>query len=231
MAEFLTTIGTSNNIEKIIINAQKFLVLVSPYLQISKNLYERLLDAANRKVAIKIIYGKNALKPEEWEYINKLKNVQLYFYENLHAKCYFNENEMVITSMNMYEFSERNNREMGIYINRLNDKKIFTDALNETQSIIQNAKQETSKTKKKSLLNRLFEPEPTYQRKTKSKNGYCIRCGDQIKHDVERPFCYDCYSTWSIYENFNFPESICHSCGEYSNTSMEKPECYSCYTK
>lgn len=44
MAEFLTTNGTSYHIENIIIGAEEKLVLVSPYLQISKTFYERLKD-------------------------------------------------------------------------------------------------------------------------------------------------------------------------------------------
>jgi hypothetical protein len=36
MAEFLTTTGISHKIENIILNAKKNLILVSPYLKISK---------------------------------------------------------------------------------------------------------------------------------------------------------------------------------------------------
>ena len=39
-------------------------------------------------------------------------HVHLYFSKNLHAKCYLNEKKMIITSMNLYEFSQVNNREM-----------------------------------------------------------------------------------------------------------------------
>jgi phosphatidylserine/phosphatidylglycerophosphate/cardiolipin synthase-like enzyme len=101
MAEFLTTNGTSHHLENIIIEAKHTLTLVSPYLQLSKTLNERLKDASNRNVAIKIIYGKDELKPTEKNSISVLKNVELYFFENLHAKCYFNESKMIITSMNM----------------------------------------------------------------------------------------------------------------------------------
>lgn len=98
MAEFLTTNGTSFYIENIIMNAKSKLVLVSPFLQISKTFYERLKDASNKNVAIKIIYGKDDLKPNERNSLAELKNVKLFFFQNLHAKCYLNENKMVITS-------------------------------------------------------------------------------------------------------------------------------------
>lgn len=77
MAEFLTTNGTSYQIEKIIIEAKTKLVLVSPYLQLSKTFYERLKDASNKKVSIKIIYGKDDLKPNERNSLAELKGVEL----------------------------------------------------------------------------------------------------------------------------------------------------------
>src|SRR5688572_30369139 len=130
MADFLTTSGISYQIENIIVEAKNKLVLVSPFLQLSKTLFERLKDASNKGVAIKIIYGKDQLKPNEQDSLADLKNVELYFFENLHAKCYFNEAKMVITSMNMYEFSEKTNREMGVFIDRQKDKELFEKAVN-----------------------------------------------------------------------------------------------------
>ncbi|TBN04794.1 hypothetical protein EYD45_05910 [Hyunsoonleella flava] len=229
MAEFLTTNGTSYHIEKIITGANKKLILVSPYLQISKTFYERLLDASKRNVSIKIIYGKDELKPNEKNSLAELKNLELLYFENLHAKCYFNEQEMVITSMNMYEFSEKNNREMGVFVTRNNDKNLFDNAVNETLSIIQSSEIiQLSKTKRK-----LFQPKTKnsngINKKAKPKRGYCIRCEERIEYDVEKPYCWDCFATWSQFENPEYEENVCHSCGEFESTSMIKPECYECY--
>ncbi len=227
MAEFLTTNGTSYHIEKIITGANKKLILVSPYLQISKTFYERLLDASKRNVAIKIIYGKDELKPNEKNSLAELKNLELLYFENLHAKCYFNEQEMVITSMNMYEFSEKNNREMGVFVTRNNDKGLFDNAVNETLSIIQSSEViQLSKTKRK-----LFQPKSSNEtnKKTKPKRGYCIRCENRIEYDVEKSYCWDCFATWSQFENPEYEENVCHSCGEFESTSMVKPECYECF--
>jgi phosphatidylserine/phosphatidylglycerophosphate/cardiolipin synthase-like enzyme len=137
MAEFLTTSGTSHNLENIIIEAKYNITLVSPYLQISKTLFERLKEAALRRVKIKIVYGKDDLKQNERKSLEAINALQLYYFENLHAKCYFNEKTMVITSMNMYEFSERKNREMGILIDHKIDKNIYDKAEKEVNSILQ----------------------------------------------------------------------------------------------
>ena len=232
MAEFLTTNGTSYHIENIIIEAKTKLVLVSPYLQISKTFYERLKDASNKNVAIKIIYGKDELKPNERNSLAELKNVELFFFENLHAKCYFNETKMVITSMNMYEFSEKNNREMGVLIDRNVDKDLFDKAVNETVSIIQSAEQIALRKTDRPIYQdnkKQADSKPTKYKQVI--RGYCIRCEARIDYDPNRPYCGDCYLIWAQFENPDYQENVCHRCGQYEATSMNKPQDYKCYTQ
>lgn len=223
MAEFLTTNGTSSQIENIIIEAEKQLTLVSPYLQISKTFYERLKDAADKDVSIRIVYGKDELKPNERNSLAELSTVQLFYFENLHAKCYFNENTMVITSMNMYEFSEKNNREMGVLIQRKEDLDLFTKAVNETNSIIRSAESIELKKEKRFFSNK------QNGKKAKPSRGYCIRCEQRIDYDPERPYCWDCYTIWSQFENTDYQENVCHRCGEFDTTSMNYPQCRDCW--
>jgi phosphatidylserine/phosphatidylglycerophosphate/cardiolipin synthase-like enzyme len=195
MAEFLTTNGTSYQIENIIIEAKTRLV-VSPYLQLSKTFYERLKDASNKRVSIKIIYGKDDLKPNERNSLADLNGVELYFFENLHAKCYFNETKMVITSMNMYEFSEKNNREMGVLIEKSKDSDIYEKAVAETQSIIQSAEQIALNKSNRPLAKEKKQTGGSTNKNEKIVRGYCIRCQKRIEFDPSRPLCGDCYSTW-----------------------------------
>lgn len=233
MAEFLTTSGTSYNIENIIIEAKSKLVLVSPYLQISKTLYERLKDASNKNVAIKIIYGKDDLKPNERNSLAELQNVELFFFQNLHAKCYFNENKMVITSMNMYEFSEKTNREMGVLINRNTDKELFEKAVNETLSILQSSEPQPLRKSERQPIPE-FIPTTNGQPKSRSKaqiRGYCIRCETRIDYNIEKPYCSDCFSIWVQYENPDYAENVCHRCGEYEETCLNKPLDRNCFTE
>ena len=76
MAKFLTTSGTSHFIEEIIRTAKRKLILVSPYLKISKTLHERLADATNRGVEIVVVYGKDELKPNERNALAKLSGLR-----------------------------------------------------------------------------------------------------------------------------------------------------------
>lgn len=232
MAEFLTTSGTSYHIENVIIKAKEKLFLVSPYLQLSKTLFERLKDAANRNVKIKIIYGKDELKPNEKNSLAELKKLELFFFENLHAKCYFNETEMVITSMNMYEFSEKNNREMGVFITGEKDAELFTKAVEETHSIIKNSELiQLTKTRRRFYQDKGPVPDKNAGNGSGKQpgRGYCIRCEQRIPYNPERPYCRDCFTVWSQFENPDYEENVCHSCGEFEPSSMNKPMCYDCY--
>ena len=136
MPQFLTTSGTSHLIEDIIIKANSELVLITPYLKLSRILFERLTEANHRGVRIRLVYGKSELHHNERNQLDALTNIELLFLENLHAKCYFNDKTLIVSSMNLYEFSEKNNREMGIVLTRRDDEECFADALAEAQSII-----------------------------------------------------------------------------------------------
>ena len=58
------------------------------------------------------------------------------FCKNLHAKCYLNENRCIITSLNLYEFSQINNNEMGILLSKDEDSDVYRDAYEEAQRIV-----------------------------------------------------------------------------------------------
>ena len=228
MAKFLTTQGTSYHIERLITGSKKKLVLVSPYLQLSKTFIERLCDAGNRGVNIHIIYGKDELKSNEKQSLSLMPNLSLYYFHNLHAKCYLNESEMVITSMNMYEFSEKNNREMGVLILRKEDSEVYDDAILEIQSIIKSSEP------KELFKNKNERREEYHQNNSVSKSvqdlsGACIRCSIDIPLNPEKPFCYSCYETWASYNNPDYQENVCHGCGKDEATSMFYPLCIDCF--
>ena len=140
MPQFVTTSGTAHFIEEIIIKARTELVLITPYLKLSRILAERLVEATTRGVHITLVYGKSALRPREKSQLEALTNLELLFLENLHAKCYYNDAMLIVSSMNLYEFSERTNREMGIVLTRREDAECFADALAEAHSIIRAAR-------------------------------------------------------------------------------------------
>lgn len=95
-----------------------------------------LEDKDRLKIDIRIVYGKSDLHPDEIKWMQKLDYVRVSFCKNLHAKCYINESECIISSLNLYEFSQVNNNEMGILVRKYEDNEVFKDAYEEAQRII-----------------------------------------------------------------------------------------------
>ena len=62
-------------------------------------------------------------------------------------------------------------------------------------------------------------------------NGHCIRCGDEIPLNPDKPLCQKCYGSWVKFSNGKYPEKYCHVCGVMSKQSYIRPICYSCYKK
>jgi hypothetical protein len=161
MAKFLTTIELSYQILQIIKTADQEIILVTPYLKLSSNLKDKLSEANRKGKEITLIYGKSDLGKEEKTFLDNLDNLTIYFHENLHAKCYFNEYIMLITSMNLHEFSEKQNKEFGIFVDKETDESgIYEDVLEEVHSIIQTA---TLKKKSKSNNFRSFVGEKSIE--------------------------------------------------------------------
>jgi phosphatidylserine/phosphatidylglycerophosphate/cardiolipin synthase-like enzyme len=139
MAEFLTTTGVSAELEKIVSEARKEIFLISPYLKINQRMKDLLVDADRLRKDIRIVFGKNELQPDEGQWLQGLSEIRLYFRKNLHAKCYLNEQKAIVTSMNLYEFSQINNDEMGILVSASADAELYGRIVDETQKLLRSA--------------------------------------------------------------------------------------------
>ncbi len=136
MAKFLNTSATNYYLEELIKSASDRLILISPFLKLNDRIKELLEDKNRLKIDVRIVYGKSELQPEEINWLKELTFVRTSFCKNLHAKCYINEESCIITSLNLYEFSQVNNNEMGVFISRSEDSDIYRDAYEEAQRII-----------------------------------------------------------------------------------------------
>ena len=116
MAKFLNTSATNYFLEEMIKDASDRLILISPFLKLNDRMKELLADKNRLKIDVRIVYGKSELQPQEIEWLRGLTYIRTSFCKNLHAKCYMNENMCIVTSLNLYEFSQVNNNEMGVLI-------------------------------------------------------------------------------------------------------------------
>jgi phosphatidylserine/phosphatidylglycerophosphate/cardiolipin synthase-like enzyme len=136
MAKFLNTSATNYFLEELIKDAKDRLILISPFLKLNDRMKELLADKNRLKIDVRIVYGKSELQPEEINWLKELTYIRTSFCKNLHAKCYLNEELCIITSLNLYEFSQINNNEMGVLIRRADDTDLYKDAYEEAQRII-----------------------------------------------------------------------------------------------
>lgn len=136
MAKFLNTSATNYFLEELIKEAKDRLILISPFLKLNDRIKELLADKNRLKIDVRIVYGKSELQPEEINWLKELTYVRTSFCKNLHAKCYMNEELCIVTSLNLYEFSQINNNEMGVLIRRSDDAELYKDAYEEAQRII-----------------------------------------------------------------------------------------------
>ena len=236
MPKFLATKGMSSAISDIIGNADNRLVIISPYVQVSNYFREKLIAASKRGVAITLVCRSKDLRDEQRNLLSSIKGLQLLTHDNVHAKCYFNERQMVIGSLNFFEYSDQNNREMGIEISATEDQKIFLEAQRESEEIIQMAFKTS-----RSFYNGGQKIEKINWKRTESTTifekiadvfshqGFCIRCHEKLQLNPNYPFCSDCYKVWANWEDSDFQEKFCHCCGQKHNTSMRKPLCLDCY--
>ena len=223
MAKFLDTTGVSNELAQIIKGAKEKLILISPYLQISDRFKEMLEDQDRMKLDIRIIYGKSELQPQENNWLKSLKSVRTSICKNLHAKCYLNEKEALISSMNFYEFSQMNNNEMGIVVYKSEDAQLYSDVNEEARRLIRISEEI------KVTVEKVIPKEEL----SKNGEGHCIHCGINIKMDPEHPYCLADYQKWKKLEDKAYVEKtgFCHICGKPHTSSMEKPVCMDCYKK
>ena len=229
MATFLTTLDTSSQIEKVILQSQRRLTLVTPYLKLNRILLDRLREADQHGTEIRLVYGKTDLRQEELAKLRDLRRLKLYFLENLHAKCYANERHIIISSMNLYEFSEKNNREMSVLLSA-EDGDAFTAAKAEIESIINAARLEPPASGLGAAVRAFFSgPSAATPAPQKRQSGTCIRCGDGIRYQPWAPLCDDCYDSWAAWGNEDYPEKKCHRCAKPANVSKGRPLCPECF--
>jgi hypothetical protein len=124
MSHFLNREKFNFWIPKLITKAEEEVLLIVPYIQTSNTILKALQKANNANKRIVIVYRENKLNDAEKAKLFALENLDLLHHPNIHCKCYYNGDLLIIGSMNLYEYSEKNNREMGAIFSDLEEGKI-----------------------------------------------------------------------------------------------------------
>ena len=237
--------------QELIRGSDEFIVLISPYLQTNPKIRELLEQKLRSDIHIRVIYGKRELRPEERDWIESLPSIELCFRETLHAKCYLNEKEAILTSMNLYQFSEVHNDEWGIRVLKKEEDgfskgQVYSRIYREAEHIadlsekIREVPRKERASMLKGLMGRIINrghdnddqnavavsSDPVLEIPT---HGFCLRCKATIPTNRAAPYCDRCYRTWNRYQNREYQEKYCHLCGNEETTTMAKPLCGDCY--
>lgn len=147
MAEFVTGKELDEKLTDIIWNARKELVILSPFIRLDNYCKDIVFKKVknNPELEIIIVFGKNdeetqrSLSPSDLEIFKEFSNVTIIYCKNLHAKYYANENEALLTSLNLLGKSMTQNVEYGIYFqnSKLSLEKLYIDSLSYTYNVIQ----------------------------------------------------------------------------------------------
>jgi len=121
MSQFKYGHDLNASVEKIMRDAEKWLILVSPFIKLNHRYTDELKALKTRpKCRILICFGKSdgqyhkSFDTEALVFLKEMPNIKIVYDERLHAKFYANESRSLLTSMNLYDFSQDNNIEVGV---------------------------------------------------------------------------------------------------------------------
>lgn len=236
MAEFLDTKEIAAGIQNIIQDARAEIILISPFIKGDLQIRERLaVQAGNPRVRITLVYGQRQLRSDEKILFEALDSVAVRFRKVLHAKCYLNEMAAIVTSMNLYNYSEVNNDEMGIFVSRRNDRPLYDKIRSDVERIVSRSLviREPVVAAPAAPRGPRLSTRATPQSRSSvvgiPKTGFCIRCRTSVLAAPIKPYCDRHFAEWNRYGNADYRDGYCHICGDIRTTTLRKPLCPGCY--
>lgn len=228
--------------------AQQRVAIVSPYVKPWGHIKTALEGARSRRIPVTLFAREGELKDEVMPIIQRCFS-EVILVESLHAKIYLVDGEAILTSMNLYEYSNSTSKEAGIflsdpglvqqlwsYLERELAPRARRLVFQEINAMAQTAPPPqvyqiapSAPAPEQSILQRATSWLSNIVLGPPVDAGVCIRCKALIPLDEERPYCWACYEVWSVYSNYGYKEKYCHECGKPSKTSRARPLCRSCY--
>ncbi|WP_158626397.1 phospholipase D-like domain-containing protein [Corallococcus sp. AB049A] len=242
---------TQAHLTRIITEAERHLVLVSPYVRFDKLrlLARHIHGALAKRVEVTLVlrdrdFSTGKEDPLDSDALTQLRQagLKVLLLKDLHAKVYISEKNALLTSLNLLESSFNNSIEIGTWLTAGTAEYAAVDdflkrEVHLTAQAVPPLSAPAAKTPEPPAPKR--EPRPTPARETRAPlqvviddgpdTGHCIRCRDELEFNMERPLCRSCFNSWKKYEDKNYPEKYCHDCGEPKKTSMARPLCRPCF--
>jgi len=231
-------------IEDLIDNAVDRLTLVSAYFKPWPKLAERIVRKLSKeKTRVTIVVRADNTEAKENGCTFAALGAHVYSLDRLHAKLYINQDHAIVTSMNLFGGS-RDSDEVGIRVDRTADEAAYAELCRIADEFVEKASRIEKTSPEPREAARPVERRPKASaevatptakapRETRtaksSKQGSCLRCGDGIALNPDRPLCRTCFQEWARYENPDYEENYCHECGRTATTSVARPLCKTCW--
>ncbi len=140
-AEFLSSVGNSYQIDRLISEATGEIVFFSPVLKLHESILLGFNQADQRNVRITLLFGKerNQIRGQRW--FKEFKNLRILYHDKLNSCIYRNEKELVISSMGLSDLSSGVHSDMGVLITKLRNRKAFEDGIYEQELLIEHAEE------------------------------------------------------------------------------------------
>lgn len=134
MAKFIYGNDLNSEIGRIFSTANKYLLIISPYIKLHEHYASILLEKRNiPELRVVLVFGKNeedkskSLSSVDLEFFKSFSNIEIRYEKDLHAKYYANEDFAIITSLNLHKYSHENNIEVGVKTNTKGFFRELTD--------------------------------------------------------------------------------------------------------
>lgn len=210
----------SSAILRVIREAEKEVVIVTPYIKLWRHAINSLVLAIKKGAAVTVVVRDQPDVVGGEDVVGLASTgVRVVAVQNLHAKIYMNESLSCVGSMNLYDYSAANSHEVAIFV-----ADEATD-------------QQLRRYVHRTLLplgRQLQAPASADQGASDSDgagSGFCIRCRATLELNPDYPLCDDCYEVWAQWRNPDYEEDHCHRCGEEAEVSYGRPLCRDCYYK
>ena len=137
MAKYLDTSQISSELMQLLKEAKERIILVTYSLQVNTQIQERLKTKSKigTLAEISLIYGNTKPKKKELEWMAEIDDLKVWQKKNLHAKCYINENKAIISSMNLYDYSQTTNVEMGFLITKAEEPEAYQKMMDDIDDL------------------------------------------------------------------------------------------------
>ena len=231
MAQFLKGNDLNAAIGKIFENAEDKLILISPYIKLHHRYTDELkFKVKNDKLEIVIVFGKNekditkSLTADDLNFFKQFPNIQIRYEKRLHAKFYANETTQILTSMNLYDYSQDENIEVGVKTEFNILSNIASQLISREMSVDQDAWLYFNKVIENSEL--LFENKPKYETTMLGLSKKYIDITnkvDKISEHFSKTYPTKSVASKTSYSKSELVEGYCIRTAEKIPFNLEKP--------